>query len=455
MKSENQGLLVGNPGSFEARAALSDNLSMGNLYTRLLADIICFLFLFNFQLVKGVGITSSFIVALAIAAGSLLCSRSIRSGLFRLIRSRYFASICTMTLFTIFYAFLSAILHGTGDFTFCEALLKALLVIAGSAIFFVFLKSVFNVPVVEILIDAFIIQSVIIIFSFFSPAFKSATDIFRSDDLILTSERYSGYRGLAIAGSAYYGLAIAYAYIYVLVAFHWEKWSIRSLPLRIASIILLVFAGVTAGRTAAIGLPFALIVFIWRIGKKRVLKIGSHLSIFISSTLIACICTVFLITAPQAHSVDIPPQLESFKEYAFSFIENFNPEDIMSSTSSTEQLSEMYFPLTFDQLIVGDGAYTSSDGLYYMNTDAGYMRTILYFGVPGLFLIMMCQLSIIRPVPNYRFSAIIFFLLLLILEYKGEALLLPMCLNTVILLSQFEFHFAETSNNDQTMNFFC
>lgn len=425
------------------------NLKRGMCLRRLMADIVCFFFVFNFQLIKGLAISSSFAIALGLALCYLLISDSAKQRISSLVNSGYFKTIAILISTTLLYSGVSVILHATDDYSYCEALFKALLVIVGSIIFFVFLVDAFNVSAVETIIDIFILQSFIIVLSFFNANFKEATDVFRTDGSILTSERYSGYRGLALAGSAYYGLAIAYSFIYVLVAHHWATWSIKLLPLKICLLGLLIFAGITAGRTAAVGLPFAAIILVADSIRRRGFRVKSRASIlfgFLALSLICFATLLFMIVKPNLS--DIPPQLLNFRDYAFSFIENFNPSDIMSSTSSTEQLSKMYFPLSFDQLLVGDGMYTLSTGFYYMSTDAGYMRTVLFFGVPGLVLILMCQLCILRPSNGSAFFSGVVFLLLCILEYKGEAVLLPMCLNSVIMLVQLDYRFTRMSNDN-------
>nr|WP_227575029.1 hypothetical protein [Acinetobacter baumannii] len=61
---------------------------------------------------------------------------------------------------------------------------------------------------------------------------------------------------------------------------------------------------------------------------------------------------------------------------------NYINEGSFASTS-TDALQNMYFPLTEQQYLIGDGRYMDGES-YYMATDAGYMRFTLFYG--GVFL---------------------------------------------------------------------
>ena len=70
--------------------------------------------------------------------------------------------------------------------------------------------------------------------------------------------------------------------------------------------------------------------------------------------------------------------------WIFEPILNFFSDQDLSSSSS-HMLNDMLFMPSMQQLVFGDGMYTDAYG-YYMKTDLGFMRLILYFGIPGLIL---------------------------------------------------------------------
>src|SRR5690606_31294028 len=79
--------------------------------------------------------------------------------------------------------------------------------------------------------------------------------------------------------------------------------------------------------------------------------------------------------------------IDSVLPYALEMIYNFLQSGKLS-TVSTDKLSKMYFSVPYDTLLFGDGHWNDPDGVgYYMQTDAGYMRHVLYFGLfPSMIL---------------------------------------------------------------------
>ena len=49
-------------------------------------------------------------------------------------------------------------------------------------------------------------------------------------------------------------------------------------------------------------------------------------------------------------------------------------------------IERMYFPIDDETLMYGDGKYTTTEG-YYMHTDAGFMRILLFGGIPMMVLV--------------------------------------------------------------------
>lgn len=414
---------------------------------RLIADVLMFGFIFNFEIVKGLALSSSTYVSMLILLFIIVFDGESFRLFINAMSKQYFKLVMALFTALIGFALIVAVLHNKQDYTYVLSLIKACVAFLFCIILYVVIQKRLKISILDVLIDVYILQSIIICISFFNPTFKSITDIFRSDNSLIISERYDGYRGLAIAGSAYYGLAISYAFLYMVVALHWKQWSVSTITLRIMLCAIMVFAGITAGRTSAIGLPFALLLSMGvNVGTRKNIKYKSS-SIIIASLGAAAACIVLLIVSTGiVTGLEIPAQLEIFCSYALSFFQNFNPNDIMSSISSTETLSNMYFPLNLQQLAIGDGLYTTASGGYYLGTDAGYMRTILFFGVFGLLLIFLCEIAILLPNTEKKskvFSGFVF-ILLCVLQYKGEALITPLCLGSMIGLVQINFHLKDS-----------
>src|SRR5690606_38149554 len=77
--------------------------------------------------------------------------------------------------------------------------------------------------------------------------------------------------------------------------------------------------------------------------------------------------------------------------FAFEFLYSYFDEGTLT-TVSTDMLSEMYFTIDWQTFIFGDGKYINPDGSYYLYTDAGYMRNILFYGIFGTMVLFAYHL---------------------------------------------------------------
>ena len=101
----------------------------------------------------------------------------------------------------------------------------------------------------------------------------------------------------------------------------------------------------------------------------------------------------------------------------------------ISFGESADNLTEdMYFMPEITTLIFGDGKYMNGDGSYYMNTDAGYMRIVLYSGIIGAIFLYMFYIILFlwaKQVNKYdkdiKYICEMLFLFFFIEEYKGDA----------------------------------
>ncbi len=98
------------------------------------------------------------------------------------------------------------------------------------------------------------------------------------------------------------------------------------------------------------------------------------------------------------------------------------------NNGSVDSLQDMYFMPSDETLLLGDGKYMV-DGHYYMNTDAGFMRLMLYSGVFTQFFLYGGVLFLLSAVYNnlrkeskkIALLTVMFFLgAFLVFEYKGE-----------------------------------
>lgn len=96
-------------------------------------------------------------------------------------------------------------------------------------------------------------------------------------------------------------------------------------------------------------------------------------------------------------------------------------------TASTNQLWDMWFIPDLKTILLGDGYYSSpSHSGYYMETDVGYLRPVLFFGLffTTIYYLLPCILSLDLVNNNKENKLLITMLILsiLIFEVKGEVI---------------------------------
>ena len=95
----------------------------------------------------------------------------------------------------------------------------------------------------------------------------------------------------------------------------------------------------------------------------------------------------------------------------------------------------MYFPVEEKTFLIGDGKYTNEDGSYYMYTDAGYMRNILYFGILGFIFLFLYQISFFIWDYKNLFINFIILIYILIMHVKGDVLAFSIILQNMLLIN--------------------
>lgn len=122
-------------------------------------------------------------------------------------------------------------------------------------------------------------------------------------------------------------------------------------------------------------------------------------------------------------------QLEQISSIRWMFEGFFNYLDYGKfSTSSSNQLATMYVHPSLNTFLYGDGYYTVM-GSYYMQTDVGFLRPLLFYGIFGEIIYYLQLLPLLAGIRralklNDGFFLIILFLLFIVIfEFKGETVM--------------------------------
>ena len=120
------------------------------------------------------------------------------------------------------------------------------------------------------------------------------------------------------------------------------------------------------------------------------------------------------------------PAIDAWFDWAFDLVINFINKKTLRTDSSDVLLNRMLFIPDFKTILIGDGRYTENE-LYYMETDAGIMRPLLFGGLIFAFVRYISLYGILlwrmfkRETENPEKIVFFWILLMCILfEIKGE-----------------------------------
>ncbi len=135
----------------------------------------------------------------------------------------------------------------------------------------------------------------------------------------------------------------------------------------------------------------------------------------------ACVIGIGLVVLNRYSNTDVVG-------WMFEVLVNYTDSGTISTMSSSI-LKDMYFIPQTNTLLFGDGIYTASTGSYYMNTDVGLMRLILYFGVFFTALIYVTIISLMREIKKSNLNSMkllswLLMIVLAIFEIKGESIVI-------------------------------
>ncbi|AUC85233.1 hypothetical protein CW731_07945 [Polaribacter sp. ALD11] len=365
----------------------------------------------------------------------------------RIMKTKQASVIKILFAGTIILTFLWALFHGTNDFGLVKSNLLTFISIFSTLcavpliVNHLFDRGDYLHEITKILLYVFIIQSIIQLIAFVYPPFSAIINIFKKD--IINNRDFQGIRSLALTGNPFFTLSSAYGLMFIN---YFYLFSNKKIKYPVIIFILLLVGSFFAGRTAFVGLIIGVVsYFTYSIGsfKKMFFSVISISFYILITSIITYIVYLFLI--PQSILVIVDEKLLPF---ALEFYYKFQ-ETGKLTTKSTDVLSKMYFEISMDTLLFGDGKYFNNDGSYYMYTDAGYMRNILFYGVLGFFYIVFAQVLILKKTLRSKidFSSKLFLLFTLfyffILHYKGEVLMSMPILQSILVLYSLNYLFIK------------
>jgi len=402
---------------------------------RFLKILLLFFLTFNFPIPI---VYNSAVLTIFIATALYLCRPKLLNEVFHVFRNKFVVRLVIICLILIMISFLPGLLHFTFDFTIIKGyILFFFLLLSSIYVYPILILNVENSEIFDhvlyLLITVFFIQSCIEIFAFVNPEIKRLVEFFQKESV--SAKDMGGIRALALTGNPFFDLAAGFGLIFIVFIYSLlnKKSNSDFFSLKSSLIFLTLFIGsFFAGRTAFVGLAIALGLYFISFGS-RVRKFWNFMRLLLFISVGAFV--LYQIVLPDETKDIVENQLLPYAfEAVYAYMDGGD-----ASTKSGEVLEEMYFPISLLTFFIGDGHYTGDDGNYYMHTDAGIMRNVLFYGIFGLTFIFFGHLfyffqpfkKVIYQLHNRLtirdINDFIFFMFVLIytfiLQYKGEVLL--------------------------------
>lgn len=404
-------------------------------------SLLTFFYIFSFSFRGGGGFKSSMLVAIFLLIYMLVNPKYFNK-LIKFYKTTYFKNIIICYIVINIWAITTIIVNGSSDTSYLRSLFYSFfLIVTGACLYEFFAFKGQENNVVNYLVICFAIQAVIEWGAFILPPIKRLINMTKSLSTVEKGASYSGVRGNALAGSDFFGLSAAFA---VMLLLFWSEKNLlfkNNKALKFILYIVIISGTFFAGRTGYVGLAFALIYLIINKENKK------HRTRQIFWAGVAALGIIGFI--------ELFAELSKRNESFYNLF-NFTLQPLLNKISngsfmisSLQSLRNMYFPIDAVTFIIGDGQYTTATGHYYMSTDAGYMRVILFMGVIGFLLLIFFQLFILSPNRGQeKKMKKMLFILLLVLNIKGEALAWGEIVVSITILYCMEDRFPKVSDGE-------
>lgn len=346
------------------------------------------------------------------------------------LRSLHPSKVFLLTLvLSLWFSGVVLIYTGSSDFTYIRMHLDYLLTFffVMPILGYVFVRNAgseitkFDLTLVIILSGA--VQAVVMILMLFFREFQAFLFAFidtQGAHMRLDSEYR--FRAIGLTGFASYSMAVCQSFVaYLFIPFWMQRRGKLVFLISVAAFFCVVFSALLSARTAFI---FVIPLYIW------ILLVGiifwrtafsqRLLFIFFSSAVVVAGVFILLYTSEN----DVYRRMISWvAELFLNYIDSGK-----LTTSSTESLKALFFLPSDNTILWGDGKYLI-DGVYYKQTDVGYLRVLLYGGIWGSVLLYLSFASLFAMVVIYSVKLygraygglhVLYFILFFVVNVKGS-----------------------------------
>ncbi len=384
-----------------------------------------FMYIFSFNLFQNSIFTSSIFLGIYLLLYLILHKKN---------RDLFFSQFLNKRVFMIF-VFLTFIIiislafptfHGTYDYSIIKTFINQFInLLIGLMLYSLYIYKGKQTKLLKHLIVVFIIQAIIQFTSFTFPVVNDFFNNFRSDKVIEKGqENYGGIRGLSLSSSSFFGLSSTYGLIFLIYLMNWKDVVFKSSVVKVFTFVLLIFGGLSAGRTSLIGLSIGIVFSILIILFQKRFRVKKMFQIKRMNAILSVIAIMILIIIGSVgiRTNHNDQQIDKLIQFSFQFYYNYKETGNVSTPSTDALFGRMYFLPETKTVLIGEGRYTNEDGSYYMRTDAGYMRDILYYGIFGIITLFIYQILFFNWKRLLVFQNILILTYLSILHLKGDVI---------------------------------
>ncbi|MEY8374833.1 hypothetical protein AALD22_03515 [Lachnospiraceae bacterium 56-18] len=331
-------------------------------------------------------------------------------------------AVFAMLFFNIVWSFLVTGLNGTSDYSYITFLVGTLLTVCRVFLLVFFVnKSITDCETatniyLESLAYAGAIYVTFTLIFIIAPQFKQfwLTNVVHSieRDYFAYQFRYSLNGFAAFASSTISSLIViisSYLLVKNAIQGKWKKYFF----LYIINIIGCFFYG----RICIFAILLSLIYILGKLGNKpQIFKIAFT----------ALIIIIALLTLVDYLST-VNESFQYWRDWSFAIIDQLFSNNGITDYSVTHMKEDMFFMPEIKTLLIGDGKYTLESGSYYMHTDVGIMRGVLFFGILGNFVNYLMVYYVAKKTcgktDDKKLITMVLFVcvMVIILELKGEA----------------------------------
>jgi hypothetical protein len=365
--------------------------------------ILLFLFVYNPPF-KFLSIYPGFIISLFSIVLLISHSLSKKQSFYSLKNIFPFSFILILTI----YSFIIVFIHESYEFAIAKGyILFIIAYIIGPYIILHILKKrneldLNNVLKYFILIS--VIQSVIMILMLLFPNLKEFFFSIQKDDRQFLHLESGGFRMLGLAYGVVWDLGFIQSLSTIFIVWLLPRLKNKNHFWLYSFAYLLIFISIVmSGRTGFFGIFISILLLLYNffVVKKNVKYYGR----FLLSLLITSFLTFKIIYA------SISPDLryllsDKIIPWAFEMFINSNEGNGLE-TKSSNNLKDMYFEVSTSTFLFGDGYYSdpTDKAAYYLGTDAGYMRQLLFYGLFGSIMLYSFYLLIFKKIMNAVYNS--------------------------------------------------